>query len=49
MQRLGASGWHDVVVPAPGPIPLGEGLPSTSRRSYAKEGTAAHALLEANA
>jgi hypothetical protein len=41
---LGASGWHTWSA-CPGSIPLGEGIPSSSS-SYAKEGTAAHALLE---
>jgi hypothetical protein len=43
--RLGASGWSTWGV-CPGSDPLGEGLSNTSS-SYAKEGTAAHALLEA--
>lgn len=42
--RLGASGWHTWSA-CPGSDPLGEGIPSTSSK-YAKEGTAAHALLE---
>lgn len=42
--RLGASGWHTWGT-CPGSDPLSEGIPSSSS-SYAKEGTAAHALLE---
>lgn len=42
---LGASGWHTWSA-CPGSVVLSEGIPSHSS-SYAKEGTAAHALLEA--
>lgn len=42
--ELGPSGWH-TWGNCPGSIALGEDLPNVSSR-YAKEGTAAHALLE---
>lgn len=41
---LGASGWH-TWGNCPGSVVLSEGLPNNSS-SYAKEGTAAHAVLE---
>lgn len=41
---LGPSGWHTWSA-CPGSVPLSEGIPNTSSK-YAREGTAAHALLE---
>lgn len=41
---LGPSGWH-TWGNCPGSVPLSDGIPKTSSR-YAKEGTAAHQLLE---
>ena len=41
---LGPSGWH-TWGNCPGSVPLSEGIPAHTS-SYAKEGTAAHALLE---
>lgn len=41
---LGPSGWH-TWANCPGSVPLSEGVPSHTS-SYAKEGTAAHSLLE---